>query len=149
MRAWALLGFSQPWLGSWVAGATQEVDAIVVNLGISEGESGLGHLREQVPKNRNLVEELSRAWTGVPDRSWRPHFTVMLPSLAHTGTLGWAAGLQGTGRGVAGCRLPSSTSPSAQCGRWEPALTSGPRLQESGSVSRRKLREKLAGDGRG
>lgn len=36
------------------------MDAIVVNLDISEGESGLGHLREQVPKSRNLVEELSR-----------------------------------------------------------------------------------------
>lgn len=31
----------------------------VVNLDISEEESGLGHLREQVPKNRNLVEALS------------------------------------------------------------------------------------------
>jgi hypothetical protein len=43
--------------------------------------------------------------------------------------------LQGTGRGVAGCRLPSPTSPSEQCGRWECDLTLGPRLQESGSVS--------------
>lgn len=30
MRARALLGFSQSWLGSWAAGATQEVVAIVV-----------------------------------------------------------------------------------------------------------------------
>lgn len=43
--------------------------------------------------------------------------------------------LQGTGRGVAVCGLPSPTSPSEQCGRWECALTSGPRLQESGSIS--------------
>jgi hypothetical protein len=30
VRARALLGFSQSWLGSWAAGATQEVVAIVV-----------------------------------------------------------------------------------------------------------------------
>lgn len=62
----------------------------VVNLDISEEESGLGHLREQVPKNRNLVEALSPG-LGYPIVE-TPLYCDATTSLAHTGTLGWAAG---------------------------------------------------------